>query len=168
MNRLLLALALPLVGLATLWGWTDYKAGQGTDWDVPVAGYDPRDLLRGHYITFRYDWPGLSTSVSLATQPSLCLIGEAPVIRQVIPEFDPDTAMVPPPDCSHFVRAGDRFGLDRGILYVPQDKAAGLEKQLADPALQGVVTIRVREDGHITPLRIAFRPRPGATPTPGR
>lgn len=23
---------------------------------VKITGYDPRDMLRGHYITFRYDW----------------------------------------------------------------------------------------------------------------
>ena len=55
----LAAFALPLAGLAALWGWSDHLSRQGTDWLVPVAGYDPRDLLRGHYVQFAYDWPGL-------------------------------------------------------------------------------------------------------------
>jgi uncharacterized membrane-anchored protein len=25
--------------------------------DVAVTGYDPRDLLRGHYVRFTYVWP---------------------------------------------------------------------------------------------------------------
>lgn len=24
---------------------------------IPISGYDPRDVLRGHYLAFRYDWP---------------------------------------------------------------------------------------------------------------
>lgn len=172
MNRLhsaLLALLLPLAGLAALWGWTHYRAGQGTEWQVPVQGYDPRDLLRGHYITFRYDWPGLEAGADLTFQPDLCIEGTAPVIRRVQARAAFDG---PPPrtGCRQFVRRSDRFGLDQGILYVPQDKAAGLEEKLRDPRLQGMVTIRVRDDGHITPLRMDFRPRseplagPASTP----
>ncbi len=29
---------------------------QGDEWRVKIAGYDPRDLLRGRYIIFRYDY----------------------------------------------------------------------------------------------------------------
>ena len=54
-----LTLVLPILGLGGLWGWSDFKAEQGTDWLVPIAGYDPRDLLRGHYIQYSYDWPGI-------------------------------------------------------------------------------------------------------------
>ena len=49
MNRSALravALVLPLLGLAGTWTWTHVRAQQGTEWDVPIAGYDPRALLR--------------------------------------------------------------------------------------------------------------------------
>lgn len=161
MNRAafrLLALILPLAGFAALWGWTHHRAQQGTDWDVPVQGYDPRDLLRGHYITFQFDWPGLAQAdLPASGWGELCLVGKAPVIDRV---FVPAGQ-----SCPNYVRADDMgsyypTGLVTGLLYVPQDKAAGLEEKLRDPGLQGVIRFRLRDDGHVTPLSISFRPRP--------
>lgn len=32
-------------------------ARQGAEeWTIPIAGFDPRDPFRGHYLTFRFDW----------------------------------------------------------------------------------------------------------------
>ena len=53
---LAIALSLPLVCLI---GWTLFLAvlrNQGTDVKVAVTGYDPRDLLSGHYIAYQIDW----------------------------------------------------------------------------------------------------------------
>lgn len=160
MNRRLapaLALILPLVGLAASWATTHRAAQQGTEWLVPIAGYDPRDLLRGHYVIFTYDWPGLERQErDLRTEPVLCLEGRAPQLTRVrVPGRAP---------CTQTVRAAGGWndpegGLARGRLYVSQDCAATLQRQLADPERQGMVRIRVREDGHLTPLGITFRPR---------
>lgn len=167
-------LALPLIGLAGLWGWSDHQSRQGTDWDVPVAGYDPRDLLRGHYVQFRYDWPGLETGT--AGDPvawdggfALCLEGRAPVLtraaiyppRVAAAALPPDA---PPPECPQLARAeaplpGQPTGTEGGRLYIPQADADRLNAQLADPRLQGVVRVRLRPDGHLTPLALTFRPR---------
>lgn len=170
MNRSLLrllVLLLPLVGLGGTWAWTHVRAQRGTEWDVPVMGYDPRDLLRGHYIVFRYEWPGLDATVDPASAYQLCLTGDSPAIARVN-SFDGDDA-----SCPNRVRAAAGgstaragSGLSGGILYVPQEQAANLERRLADRGQQGVVRIRVRQDGHITPLYITFRPRPEPLPTP--
>lgn len=159
MNRLV-ALALPVLGLAALWGWTHTRAQQGTEWDVPVQGYDPRDLLRGHYITYRYDWPN---SESRDLFGKACIEGTPPVVER-IRAHDGSAA------CAHPLRTegnrhGPWFGFEGGQLYVPQTQTAGLEEKLRDPKLQGVVRIRVRDDGHITPLSISFRPRIADMPT---
>lgn len=45
---------LPLIGLGAIWRMTAYRAAQGEEWLVPVTGYDPRDLLKGHYVQFQY------------------------------------------------------------------------------------------------------------------
>jgi len=60
MTRLarLAAVAVPLLGLTALWVQSDRTYHTGTEWEVPIAGYDPRDYLRGHYVEFSYDWPG--------------------------------------------------------------------------------------------------------------
>jgi hypothetical protein len=163
----LLTLALPLVGLGGTWAWTHVRAQQGAEWDVPIMGYDPRDLLRGHYIVFRYDWPGLEREVVPSYVTELCLVGNAPAISRTT-SHNGNAAF-----CRNPVRASDGgsdwgrgAGLSGGILYVSQQEAPRLEKKLADPRQQGLVRIRLREDGHITPLRISFRPRPAALPSP--
>jgi hypothetical protein len=161
----LLALILPLLGLALTWAYAHVRAQQGTEWDVPVRGSDPRDLLRGHYIVYSYDWPGLDPKIEVASAGELCLIGTAPrIVRTEQGPLDGGP-------CANRVAAVDRGssalrgnGLDGGILYVAQTQTRRLERQLADPKLQGVVRIRLREDGMITPLRITFRPRPVVPP----
>lgn len=155
-----LSLTLPLLGLAATWGFTHVRAQQGIEWDVPIAGYDPRDLLRGHYVVYTYDWPLAEDAERLAYARELCLHGSAPVIDRVT--FD---AMH---DCANPVRAyaysdDPGGGITAGRLYVSQAEGVRLQDQLADAELQGIVHIRLRDDGHITPLRISFRPRPPET-----
>ena len=58
MNKkvLLVILFLPLVALL---GWVSYLYVQqslGQNIKVAVTGYDPRDLLSGHYIQYTIDW----------------------------------------------------------------------------------------------------------------
>jgi GDYXXLXY protein len=153
----LATLALPLIGLAGLWTWTDRWTREGTDWEVPVQGYDPRDLLRGHYIQFQYDWPGESeNNRDQWWLGSFCIEGEAPNIERIVVREDVAS-------CAHFARPepGSIYGSDglrRGRLYVPQTRASVLEKKLADPDLRGIVTVRQRTDGRILPQSIRFRP----------
>jgi hypothetical protein len=167
MNRRLLgalALVLPLAGLGATWGMTHVRAQQGTEWDVPIMGYDPRDLLRGHYVIYTYDWPGLEGTERWQRYGGLCLHGTAPRIERATLGGDGR--------CANPVRAYEYSddvdgGLFSGRLYVSQAEGARLQEQLTDPKLQGMVRVRLRDDGHITPLRITFRPRPpepAATP----
>ena len=160
MNRLmrLAAVVVPVLGLGALWTQSDRTYHQGTEWEVPIQGYDPRDYLRGHYVEFEYDWPGLELD-QLMAPPQLCLVGAAPRIDRVaVPATGP---------CSRPLKAGESgvygFGaLSRGRLYLGQDRAAQLEEQLRNGDQRGIVTIRQRDDGSFTPIGIRFRP---LTPT---
>ena len=152
----LLAAILPLAGLAALWVQSDRTYHSGTEWDVPIQGYDPRDYLRGHYVEFSYDWPGLEQE-GFVPLPALCLEGEAPqLVRVTAPAAGAAT-------CAHIVRAIDSDvygigGLTRGRLYIGQARAAQLEERLRNRDQRGIVTIRQREDGSFTPIAIRFRP----------
>lgn len=157
MNRALrlAAALLPVLGLAGLWGQSHLAFQQGTEWEVPIMGYDPRDYLRGQYVEFAYDWPGYGRVASGSAQ-ALCLEGTAPAITRVV-EAGEGIA------CAHPVRANpaDAYGLNgtaRGRLYVGQARAAALEEALRNQDQRGIVTIRQREDGSFTPLAIRFRP----------
>ena len=194
MNRrlaALLALALPLVGLAGMWASTENWHRQGTDWLVPVEGYDPRDLLRGHYVEFRYAWPGAEEGGPVARDVAVpdesgtappeadfpdqpdeptdfpfgaCIRGQAPAIAQV----ERLASEAERADCPHILAADPAtlYGYPdlprNGRLYIPQTAGPGLEAQLRDPDLQGMIRVRLRADGTLTPLELTFSPRPPA------
>lgn len=165
----LTSLALPLVALAASWAFTHHKAQQGTIWAVPVSGYDPRDLLRGHYITYRYNWPGMPAQDGRDYISAVCIKGTAPVINTAtsLNEFG-----MPPsqarPECTIVARTApgsvSENGLANGKIYIAQTKAAGLERQLADPKFEALIHVRIRDDGIVTPLELEFRPRPVVPP----
>jgi hypothetical protein len=151
----LAAVIAPVLGLGALWVQSDRTYHKGTEWEVPIQGYDPRDYLRGHYVEFSYDWPGIDEFRDVPPE-ALCLAGEAPTLAQV-------TRIAVDAPCRHRVRA-DRSGvygweaLTRGRLYIGQDRAARLEEELRNRDQRGIVTIRQREDGSFTPVSIRFRP----------
>ena len=176
-RRLFLPLALlfPLFGLGLIWLLTERQSDQGTEWDVPIAGYDPRDLLRGHYVQFRYDWPMVRENDIPAwsgSRSNLCIIGSSPRIERV--EMQDPFRPVPEAstlNCDAVAKAnpwseeGDD-GLLRDRIYVPQQAARDYQARLADPELQGIVRIRINNSGYITPLSLAFRPRPAVNGDP--
>lgn len=155
-------LALPLAGLGLTWLSADRLSHQGTDWAVPVQGYDPRDMLRGHYVEFTYDWPGLERGEErFVPLLALCLEGTAPVVtkaRSVAADAN---------GCANFARSASdsvygESSLERGRLYASQDGALNLQNQLADTKQLALIHFRLRPDGHITPLRFSFRSRTAA------
>ena len=159
-----LALALPLAGLCLAWIWTEAGSREGTEWNVPVTGYDPRDLLRGHYVQFRYDWPapveGNISSWSGA-RASLCLIGAAPRVDRVA-VLRPGRSS--PGRCDAVAKPNPwseegADGLVRDRIYVPQRDAGDYQARLQDPRWQGIVRIRINRSGFITPQSLTFRRR---------
>lgn len=63
-NRgLQVAVALPLLGLVVMIARAEVALRSGPSFRVHIAGYDPRDLLSGHYLQyhFAFDWQGEST-----------------------------------------------------------------------------------------------------------
>ena len=52
----LIAFALPLVALMIWTAGLYVQRHSGQDVRVRVTGYDPRDLLSGHYIQYQIDW----------------------------------------------------------------------------------------------------------------
>lgn len=173
--RLILAVALllPIAALAANWAVTHQQAQQGQDWLIPIEGYDPRDLLRGHYVQYRYAWPMAplregEDRVDPAYASALCVIGTAPHIQIVRPAAQVNDEAK---DCAIILRAtlGARQavrGLESGIFYASQAQAIALSRQLADPRLQGLVRVRVRADGVMRPVALDFRPRPKAQAAP--
>jgi len=153
------AAALPLLGLGALWAMSDRTYNTGTEWLVPVQGYDPRDLLRGHYVEFEYDLLGLEEAALGFTGPErLCLEGTPPLrYRARVVTGAEDRAT-----CAHPLRTPDggiygTNGLVRGRLYLGQERAAALQEEMRDRDRRAMVTIRQREDGSFTVVGLRLR-----------
>ena len=58
MNKRVLALLffIPFAALALWAAWLYVQQSTGKEVKVAVTGYDPRDLLSGHYIQYTIDW----------------------------------------------------------------------------------------------------------------
>jgi GDYXXLXY motif protein len=85
------AVMLPLLGLLVMIARAEVLLRSGASFVVPIKGYDPRDLLHGHYLqySFDFDWQGESTcgtsqpgkAVDLDTSCCVCLSAGATVAR---------------------------------------------------------------------------------------
>lgn len=156
-GALLFVPVLILAGLSLL---HEYNRSTGTVWTVPIGGYDPRDLLRGHYLQFRYEWnfAGAGAQGCRGNECALCTDDPS--------GFNPPVRLVPlataPQACTSFIAGStsDRFGLEEGFYirgsadnltryYVPESEAQRLQRLLfsADDAPEFSVMLRVTDSG---------------------
>lgn len=143
MKRSLLRLALLLLPTLVLTGWALsipwLRAGQ-PEMRVRLVGYDPRDLLRGHYLLARLDIENLPPG-RYGEQDCICLL--APDHGTGRPGFTPLQS------CATEVLAACPFPLaDPGRelrLYQPAEGAQRLEALLRDG--KAMVDVRLRFDG---------------------
>ncbi len=74
-KKLLLTVMIPFILLCLLIVRAEYHLSVGKQWDFAITGYDPRDLLRGHYLRFRlaYDWQEAKNKCNAGMGCSYCL-----------------------------------------------------------------------------------------------
>lgn len=59
-------LSLPILFLG-IWGiHLNIQKDSGIEVRIPITGYDPRDLLSGHYIQYKIDWDKFDCDFSIA------------------------------------------------------------------------------------------------------
>jgi len=72
-----LVLLLPMLVLGGIVVKNERDIASAKTWRVKITGYDPRDLLYGHYLNFRFDWGASLTRGSCAAGQSCCLCLDA-------------------------------------------------------------------------------------------
>ena len=133
-----IAVIIPVLGLMALMARAEFAVRSGPTWRIDIEGYDPRDLLHGRFLRYRYklNWQGENTCGSTedggngALSPGCCLCltrddadGINPPVRQVWC----DEAQQ---DCDGWLRADALEGAQR--YFVPEDRARELEEALRD------------------------------------
>jgi len=185
MNRLFAiavaaSLALPLVALGALIGEQEAKLASAAVLNVPLRGYDPRDLLRGHYMLGRLDWDWerepAPAKDAFDVDGAACVLaadGPKPRLRFVAAWQSGDRA---DDDCrlmivgrgwprqgstpARFVPASLDDGNGNVKLFVPEARATDLENLLMRRPGALTVDLAVRPDGSaaIKALRVDGQP----------
>lgn len=133
-------LAIPFLGMLLMIA-TNMRNVSHQEYRIAIEGYDPRDLLKGHYLIFRYKWPDGTVdmfddhSYPRAAQVCACMSGD-PVNPQV--RFDACESTHPrQKTCEGAINisggAGFRGYQPAGNLrqyFIPETHAARLEHML--------------------------------------
>lgn len=132
-KALIIALLFPILALAALTAYKKYVLSFGDEIVLPISGYDPRDLLSGHYLIYQIDYGvgGICASNSGQQTGYVCL--EPKMFSYSSPE-----------GCSKLIRGVCNYGrFEAGIekYYVPEDKARKLEEQVRSKTASIVLSL---------------------------
>jgi len=138
-KKLLMVVMIPFLLLCLLIARAEYHLSIGTQWDFAITGYDPRDLLRGHYLRFRvaYDWQKPQKDCSAGMGCAYCLtdIGEQAPKVQII---DTHIAKL----CNGFMQYDDlQEPLNR--FYIPETQARLAEDLLRQARIDNTAYLRL-------------------------
>lgn len=148
---LIIALLFPILFLLQLTAYKKHILESGYEVTLPVTGYDPRDLLSGHYITYTVDYgvTPLCNDRAQIYEGYICLNTKT---------FSPQ----PESGCQHFIRGVCKYGhFDAGIerFYVPEDKAAILDKKVRENKASIIVSIMPNGHAQVKDLLINGKSR---------
>jgi len=132
---LLVALMFPIIALAIIVGYRNYILSAGTEVILPVTGYDPRDLLSGHYLIYTIDYGVsgvcLGNSSKMNTPAYICLDP-----KMFSYSWTEKCKLVIKGSCN---QARFEAGIER--YYVPEEKAKNLEALLRSEGASIVLSI---------------------------
>jgi GDYXXLXY protein len=137
-------LALPVVGIAVGIVRAELQLAHAQRFVLPITGYDPRDLLHGHYLAYRLVLgEGGDTSVCADEAPgcALCLsagVGYAPSSVRRVPGAGAAEG------CDALVPISALPSLQR--FYIPEARADELTVKLRDAAAAGEARLVVAVD----------------------
>jgi uncharacterized membrane-anchored protein len=123
-----LAVVLPLLAVGLGIVRAELFRGRARDFVFEIEGYDPRDLLRGHYLQFRLriePLPVREPCDDAAADCCLCLTRSDP---DAVPYVERATCATARSSCDGALHI--RYLNEPQRYYVPEQNAAALEKRL--------------------------------------
>ena len=148
--RFVAALIFPILCLAGFVLWNVWVAAQGQKLTLPIRGFDPRDLLAGHYLAYRIEY-GFE---------SLCTGSKNQHEKKTYICFAPKKILGARPqaaECRKYLKGvckNGRFetGLDR--FYIPQKHARKLEQAVINKRGEVILSLDGIGGAAITDLLI--------------
>lgn len=154
----ILSFIFPVLACIFMAWYHTQNQNKGELYRIPVTGYDPRDLLRGHYLRYRYDWNWVDEDTKIKTYKSaVCLEGgnDNPKTRLVTTKNiteQCDTYIIGRGSIPSGFRIGYKSGSGSDLTryYIPEENARQLDKMLRnreDDAYQFEIALRVNGRG---------------------
>lgn len=132
-KALLLALTFPILALAILTAYRNYVLTFADEVVLPISGYDPRDLLSGHYLIYQIDYgvDGICSGEKTQKSGYVCLSPKG-------------FSYTPPESCTKLISGVcNRGRFEAGIekYFVPEEEAKDLEAQVRSKSASIVLSI---------------------------
>ncbi|MBA6291479.1 GDYXXLXY domain-containing protein [Colwellia sp. MB3u-70] len=157
-NKILIAVAIPFVLLCLLIARAEYHVKTGEQWNVNITGYDPRDLLRGHYLRFNlaYDWETTAHKCDSGAACCLCLTST----DSQIPKVNKVSCDVAKTQCDAFIAPEYERSLHR--FYIAETDGKRAEDLLSEARANknAFISLSINKKGEpiIRDLLIGDRP----------
>jgi hypothetical protein len=128
-----LAVLLPVVLLVSMVVQAEWQLSHSKTWHFAIQGYDPRDLLRGHYMNFRLDISTDNAIESCSISDPSCCYCLAPG-----PGFEAEarlaTCETATRTCAAYVRTQPLHSFSR--FYIPEQGRLEMESALREAAVE--------------------------------
>ncbi len=136
-----------------LTGYKSYLWNTGREVTLPITGYDPRDLLSGHYLTYRVNY-GVG---------NICGGMRGKRVRDGYVCLNPKQFSFYPIDSCPIIIKGSCKGSSRfeaGIerYYIPEDRAKPLDKDVREGKASIVLSVQPSGKAQIKDLLIDGKP----------
>lgn len=144
-KQLLIAVAIPFILLSLLIARAEYHIRNGEQWNFQLTGYDPRDLLRGHYLQFRlaYDWDTGTNACRSGQTCCLCLTKT----EAIAPKVHKTSCEVAKTQCDGFMLSTHQNKLNR--FYIAETEARKAEDLLRQARIDknAYLTVSINKKG---------------------
>lgn len=149
-NAFIIALVFPIIALLSLTAYKKYIVSVGKKIIFPISGYDPRDLLSGHYLVYSIDY-----GVENICPPHQ---GDSTGYVCLEPKM---FSYSKPSNCLKFIRGicnANRFEAGVEKFYIPEDQANKLDKQIRTGAASIVLSVTPDGQAQVNDLLINGQP----------
>lgn len=152
----IILMAFPLAVFLILVFMNTMAQNNGSSWHIKITGYDPRDILQGHYITYRYEWNYDEKAGAACTErgknSTCCLcVNESGTghVNPKISRFDCARDWRQQ-SCSAVIKSKNRYG--RTIYpstkyYIDQNYALKVEQLIREAKNDFYIDLSVTENG---------------------
>ena len=157
-KQVLIAVAIPFILLSLLIIRAEYHIRTGDQWSFEITGYDPRDLLRGHYLQFRlaYDWDSGKDTCNSGQDCCLCLTDT----EKKMPKVHKTNCEIAKTQCDGYMLSEHQSSLNR--FYIAESEAKRAEDILRQARVDNnaflSVSINARGEPKIIDLLIGEKP----------